>query len=270
MEELIKKRMPVADANGWYLVEPALRTWMEDFTDVDTGEVTSIERSEPILPMGDELTPITISMLQANGIEEVYVSNKKITGVQRQYLSLWQLECVSFNAITGKEESNYYVIPKSSPLECEVFFREWADLNIEGLYTIKKVVPLEFSGVLLPFDGEDKEAIDKRVPLHFYKATVKPDEGSVKKYLVFADNIRTVESEVKVRYERTEDDRITEIKEMNVRQLFEDGIRIDRYTLSLHNLNIDGKQFIQAASEAMTKALKDKGVSVEVEVKPAE
>ncbi len=61
MEELIKKRMNVADANCWYLAEHAIRKWMEDFNDEDTGEVVSIERNEIIAPMGDQLTPITIS-----------------------------------------------------------------------------------------------------------------------------------------------------------------------------------------------------------------
>lgn len=239
MEDLVKKKANVSDANGWYLVEPCCRKWNEDFIDEDTGEVASIERNEVILPSGEQLTPISISLLQVNGVTEVFVSNKKITGSQQKYLSLWQLECVSFDAIAGKEKSEYYIIPMGSPLECEVFFKAWADLNINGLYTIKKVVPLDFSRALLPFEREVKDAAKKSVALWFYKAVVKPDEGSSKKIIALADNIRTVEAEVNVRYANSLVERIVEIKEMNVREFFEEGLNIDRYTLALHNPHIE-------------------------------
>lgn len=54
MGNLIRKKMNVADANGWYLAEPAYRKWNEDFMDEDTGEVVSIERNEIIKPALDK------------------------------------------------------------------------------------------------------------------------------------------------------------------------------------------------------------------------
>lgn len=57
-----------------YLVKPLRRTWNEDFTDEDTGEVVSIERSELVADVGqigqDELQQITFA-LQAGDIKEV-------------------------------------------------------------------------------------------------------------------------------------------------------------------------------------------------------
>ncbi len=261
MEDLLKKRTNVEDANGWYLVEPACRKWNEDFVDEDTGEVVSIERNEIIYPAGEQLTPISISMLQVNGVSEVLVSNKKITGAQQKYMSLWQLECVSYDKVAGKDKSDYYIIPKGSPLECEVFFKEWADLKIEGLYTIKKVVPLDFSRVLLPYVGEAEEAVKKRIDLYFYKATVKPLEGASSKILVLADSIRTVEAEVELRYRNTVIDRITEVKEMNVKEFFEEGLNVDRYLLGSHNPHI-GLAALDTALDKITP----EGTTVTIEV----
>jgi hypothetical protein len=266
MEDLIKKRMNVADANGWYLAEHATRKWMEDFNDEDTGEVVSIERAEIIAPMGDQLTPITISMLQANGVDEAFVSNVKITGTQQKYMSLWQLECITFNPLTGKEITDNYIIPKGSPLECEVFFKKWADLNVKGRYTIKKIVPMDFNGVLLPFDGEAEDAAKKRIDLYFYKATVKPDEGSPRRYLVLANNVFTVDGEVTQRYKYSDDDRITEIKEMNLTKFFEEGVTVENYALAGYDPRLSGDGFLAAARKAIGKALDGENVTVEVTI----
>lgn len=57
-----------------YLVKPLYRTWMEDYTDQDTGEVVSIERKELVADIGqigqNELQQITFA-LQAGDIKEV-------------------------------------------------------------------------------------------------------------------------------------------------------------------------------------------------------
>lgn len=233
--------MNVADVNGWYLAEPAYRKWNEDFMDEDTGEVVSIERNEVIAPMGEQLTPISISMLQANGIVDILVSDEKITGIQQKHMSLWQLEAVSYNPITGKEQSDYFFVPKGSPLECEIFFKEWAEQNIKGRFTIKKVVPLDFGQVLFPYDEEAEEAQKKKhIPMYFYKVVMKPLDGCARKILAFADSIHTVEQAVKIDADYLTDIdsnlwRIAEIKEINVRKVFEEGIKITRYSLGMYN-----------------------------------
>lgn len=249
MENLIKKKVNIEDANGWYSAEKAYRKWNEDFIDEDTGEIVSIERNECILPIGELLNPINVSLLQVNGITDIMVSNKKITGNQEKYLSLWQLECVSRDML-GKERSQFYLIPKGSPLECELFFKEWAVTNIDGGFTIKKVVPLDFSVAILPYNDELEEAGKKNISVRFYKATIKDLEGGAIKIIIMADSVRTVESEVFVEYikdSHNSTSRIVEIKELNVKELFEDGINIKRYTLASHNPYIES-HFIKQLS----------------------
>ena len=173
MDELIKKVMNVSDANGWYLAENAVRKWTENFKDDDTGEIVPIERSEVIYPMGRILNDISISLLVENGIENILVSNKEITGEQQKYLSLWLLEATSFN-FKGKEVSNNYIIPKRTPLECEEFFTKWGELNIKGKFAIKKIVPFEIWTVLAPYESEIEQAEKiETMTMRFYMTKIK-------------------------------------------------------------------------------------------------
>lgn len=239
------KKINVADANGWYLAEPATRTWTEDFVDEDTCEVVSIERNEIIAPVGDHITSITIAMLQANGVSEVVVSDKKITGRQQKHMSLWQLDAVSYDQVKGKERTDSYIIPKGSPLECEVFFREWGMLNIQGPFTIKKVVPLDYSAVYLPYEDEIEDARNKNIGLRFYKAVVKSTDNGSMNLMVLADRINTVEAEVWVEYiKKGHYDRISEIKEININRLFGEELNVTRYSIAMHNPHITS-HFIQ-------------------------
>ncbi len=238
METIVVKKVNVSNAGGWFMAEAATRKWTEDFVDEDTGEVASIERSEVISPVGDEITPITIAMLQVNGVTEVVVSDKKIIGRQQKRMSLWQLDAIYM--LLGKEVTRSYIIPKGSPLECETFFREWAMLNISGPFTIKKVVPLYYGAVHLPYQSEIDDANKKHIQLRFYKAVIKTDDGDKLNIISLADRVNTVEAEVWVGYvNKGQYDRITEIKEIDVAELFEDGLNVARYSLAMHNPHIE-------------------------------
>ena len=61
---------------GKYLPDNVMKKWMEDFTDEDTGDVVSIERSEVIVNRGyisqDVLQQIMFA-IQAGDIEDVEV-----------------------------------------------------------------------------------------------------------------------------------------------------------------------------------------------------
>lgn len=239
MDQMTIKKMNVADAAGWYMAEAAVRKWTENFKDGDTGEVVPIERSEIISPVGDEITPITIAMLQANGVTEVVVSDKKIIGRQQKRMSLWQLDATYTNLI-GKEVMRSYIIPKGSPLECETFFREWAMLNISGPFLIKKIVPLDYGAVYLPYQSEIEDAQKRGIQLWFYKVVVKSVDGDKRNIIMLSDRVNTVEAEVWADYiQKGLFDRITDIKEIDVAKLFEDGPNIARYSLAMHNASIE-------------------------------
>jgi hypothetical protein len=240
-DSIIKKQMNVSDADGWYLAENAYRKWEEDFLDEDTGEIVSISRNGIIAPIGEMLTPISISLLQKNGINELFVSNKKITGIQVRYLSLWELEVISYDVILEKNKSDYYIIPKGSPLECETFFKEWAELNINGDFTIKKAVPLDFSIALFPYEDEVEQAREElKLEMYFYKIVIKSRSRSLKKIIALADNLSNIQAVIVDKFlsKDYQEWRISEIKEINIKQFFEDKINVQRYALADYNPKI--------------------------------
>ena len=141
MEEIIKKKMKVSDAEGWYIAEPVRIMIEESIVDETTREFRKVERFQIISNVGERLNAINISLIAENGVEEVTVSNKMITGQQEQYPSLYQVTAEHFD-IRGTYISANYVMGKGSPLECEEMFKEWAEVNIQGQFKVKKIVPL--------------------------------------------------------------------------------------------------------------------------------
>ena len=71
-----------------YLAKRVLKTWIEDFVDEDTGQVTSIERNEVIFDKGmlidqDLLAKIRFSM-EADDIKEIEVSTQRRMAVENE------------------------------------------------------------------------------------------------------------------------------------------------------------------------------------------
>lgn len=60
------------------LAMPALRTWVEDFVDEDTGNVVSVDRSEAILSVETEINDETIQQLIEAGVEKVFIYKELI------------------------------------------------------------------------------------------------------------------------------------------------------------------------------------------------
>ncbi|SHE29867.1 hypothetical protein [Dysgonomonas macrotermitis] len=61
--ELQKKTLPVEEANGWYLTQTVYRYWNEEFIDEDTGDPTTVERSETLCGKGTQINDIIKSLL---------------------------------------------------------------------------------------------------------------------------------------------------------------------------------------------------------------
>lgn len=70
-----------------YLAKRVLKTWTEDFTDQDTGEVVSIERNEVLFERGKKLTKELIQevmfAIQAGDIQDVEICDKSFIKSER-------------------------------------------------------------------------------------------------------------------------------------------------------------------------------------------
>ena len=77
--EIIETSDPKVMLEKW-LAEPVLRKWTEDFVDESTGELVSVERTEPIITTGtycsQDIVQLITFHLQAGDIETVKVSER--------------------------------------------------------------------------------------------------------------------------------------------------------------------------------------------------
>ncbi len=70
-EEVKVNKTNLKKAVGRKLAARVLRTWVEDFTDEDTGEMVSIERNEVIIDRETELTEDAIDKILESGVENI-------------------------------------------------------------------------------------------------------------------------------------------------------------------------------------------------------
>ena len=91
---------------GKVLAERVLRTWKEEFTDEDTGEIVPVERTEVVLDKkGHKLTKEDVSTImfyiQSGDIKDVLVTNQERTGWYETFPATTKFEVVIRQA-TGK------------------------------------------------------------------------------------------------------------------------------------------------------------------------
>jgi len=236
--EIIKKQLPAREAKGWFLYENALKKWEEDFLDEDTREVVSIERYEVIAPKGELVNEIIISLLEENGIEQVWVSNVRTTGVQNNYMQLWQVELSWFDR---KEVKSRYLVPAVHPKEVEDFIRIWAEQNIIGAFSIGNIVQKDFTRALFMYDKDEEKLNKKSQSALFYKAVLKHDTDR-SNILIKADKFRTAERAVTKMLIYNEDSghrfyEVVKMELLNVSKCFLEQTAIDYYSLSEFNEN---------------------------------
>lgn len=170
--ELIKKTLPLAEANGWYLTQNENRYWDEDLLDEDTGNVTTIERSEVLCGKGTCINPIIQSLLEQNGIKQVNVSNIQILGFQEKHLNLWEV-LVKLRDNRG-EKKNVYIVTANCPSDAEKFTSEYIEVNIDTTFEITKTNGnLKYDRVIKMYDSEREQYEESgRYPIKWYKCQV--------------------------------------------------------------------------------------------------
>lgn len=126
-----------AEMVGFYLAEPLLKTWQEDFIDSDTGEIVSINRSELIMHRGEY-----ISQEQAASISFCIQSGDittpiKLTNQRRQAeeYNTASLKPYKVSATINGKRHKFILEAQTVELAMEVA-RDWIELNYKGGFTI--------------------------------------------------------------------------------------------------------------------------------------
>ena len=79
--EIIETSDPKVMLDKW-LAEPVARKWTEDFVDDSTGEIVSVERTEPLITIGTYCSPNEITSVTSNkavGVFSNFVPSQKFS-----------------------------------------------------------------------------------------------------------------------------------------------------------------------------------------------
>ena len=241
--ELIKKTLNVREAQNWYLMQDEKRTWIEDVEDEETGEITSVERSDIVCGRGSLITEIIISLLEENGINSVKVSSIPIRGNQMKYMNLWEA-ALKVSAKGGSRKKNY-IVYNDSPAEAEAFISEYFEINIEGAFEIVGVKQVEYNRVIKVYDTERDEYEQSGKHLaKWYKcqiyATVGDDDdaedvsGGSRSLLVLAFSFEKAIQAVKTVFGRDEFDSIYRtfkvVQELTIVDVFVPDEKVSYYS----------------------------------------
>lgn len=168
--ELLKKTLPVEEANGWFLMQSEKRYWTVDFIDEDTGDPTPIERSEVLCGKGTQINDIIKSLLIENDIKTVKVSNIPLLGTQEKSLNLWE---TSIKLLTGKGGSKKsYIVTADSPAAAEVFISEYLEVNLEAAFKLIKISEQDYNKVIKIYDSEREILEQNKKRICWYKAQI--------------------------------------------------------------------------------------------------
>src|SRR5690554_827298 len=173
----VKADRATLEANlGRKLAANVLRTWTEDFTDEDIGEVVSIERTEVVLERDTELDEDNIELIIDMNIDNVFVQKEEMSGdytiiynTLNKDTSNSELEAVQliYRQLRGSDapddETARGIIEK-------LFFSERRyDLGEVGRYKINRKLNLDFE--------LDKRVLSKEDIIEIIKYLVRLSNG---------------------------------------------------------------------------------------------
>lgn len=125
-----------AEAIGYYLAEDLTKTWQEDFTDGDTGEVVTINRQEIIKRRGElvtaDLASSLIFYIQTGDVTEIKVSDQRRQAVEYNNA---RLKPYKVTALINSKRHQFILEAQTIELAMEVA-RDWIELNYNGDFTI--------------------------------------------------------------------------------------------------------------------------------------
>ena len=177
-EEEVLITSTLEEMRGKFLSKRLLRTWKEDFSDEDTGEVVQIERNELILEIGtflgqSELSEINF-MLQSGDIKEVSVSTQQ-RGCNEilNHTSVWSAK-VEIN----RKKKTFFHYANSIDLSREIV-SDYISQKYLGTFRIIELKELGFSHLIS--ENEDEDVLIEKEE-SFYNIEVEVTSGDIENY----------------------------------------------------------------------------------------
>lgn len=172
---------------GKYLASRALRTWTEDFTDEDTGEIISIERNQELMRRGTYLTPEKVSELsfyfKSGDCKDVEVTTQVRPGIVNSFFApcLCEATVHNFPGTTKK-----YLLHATSIGQAYDIIEDYVELYNDGQNTIVGIKSIGEYSYLRPNKETDEDELREVVP--FYKAQAE---------IIYIDDVHSEEKPAK-------------------------------------------------------------------------
>lgn len=156
--EIIETSDPKVMLEKW-LAEPVLRKWTEDFVDESTGELVSVERTEPIITTGtycsQDIVQLITFHLQAGDIETVKVSERPPLNKRTDLLTMNYI--VSVGSMLQQTEY-IYVAGVQTPEEAAKVVTDYCKVysapNIVGDFTVNDC---QLTPIIYLYDNQARE-----------------------------------------------------------------------------------------------------------------
>lgn len=134
---------------GKWVARRALRTWTENFTDADSGESVSVERSEVLLERGTYIDQDVLSsinfMMQEGVLKEVEVSNQNRQGILLENHCLFPYKAAA--KIDGKRKT--FLLYANSIANALVILIDYIELHYKGGFEITDIKEMEYCVVII-------------------------------------------------------------------------------------------------------------------------
>ena len=156
--EIIETSDPKVMLEKW-LAEPVLRKWTEDFVDESTGELVSVERTEPIITTGtycsQDIVQLITFHLQAGDIETVKVSERPPLNKRTDLLTMNYI--VSVGSMLPQTEYIYVAgvqTPEEAAKVVTDYCKVYSSPNIVGDFTVNDC---QLTPIIYLYDQQARE-----------------------------------------------------------------------------------------------------------------
>lgn len=161
-----------------YLSKGISKKWIEDFTDEDTGETVSINRSEKLFERGLLINQDTLAQIrfyiEAGDISEVEVSNQR----RMAYESENRNSLYPFTAQISMDGKGKKFLLYANCVEGAILvLKDYVELNYEGAFYITLVK--QFDSCIILTDNLKKQKVD--VGLAYLKGEIDSEEYADRK-----------------------------------------------------------------------------------------
>lgn len=144
-----------------FTARKVFRSWKEDFCDEETGEVITVDRTEPVFDKGQCLTPDDFSKLlfhlQCGDIQEIAFSNvqRSATLVSNRGFGIWLVKA------EGARFKPKMMLRATNAMSAYEVAKDYIELNYTGDFFIKSVKACDESIIIEPKDDDESKEVFK-------------------------------------------------------------------------------------------------------------